>query len=117
MAQIKIPYEIREWSGGFDIYIPEFVVDELTSPGQEDGIARRYVEEMAGFTERFSQDTIVDLLVDYGAWTEAEMREWEHRQLCETLLWVAAGNGKNGCDPVEFETINGHRLLKCYIGD
>lgn len=117
----SLPLEIRTYSGGIELILPEFVCTNLTSPGQKDGLARKYAHELgltsggrsSKGTGKISRELASELLEPYGAWSLAEMSAWQERKVIETLLWVAAGN-----EPIsEPEDKDGYTVVSRYIGD
>lgn len=100
--------EIIAYSGGFTVKLPEWIVRNLTSPGEKDRLARRYANKLIGFRERFDREMCIELLLPYGAWDEEEFAKMTTRQIQNILLWVVAGN-----EPAEY----GRGYVTCYIGD
>jgi hypothetical protein len=92
-----VTIEIQEYSGGFDITLPQYVIDNLTTPGDKTALAERYADEAnrtSLFYDRISRDTTIELIAAYGAWTREEMSEMSNKELYSILIWIVAGNAK-----------------------
>ena len=67
--------------------IPEECVEELSSPGQQDTAAERWVEEL-GF--EVPRDKAIEYIDYYGAWDKDELEDKTDKELAMIILWLLA---------------------------
>lgn len=78
----------------FSVQIPPEAVRDCSGPGPADDAVAFHVDRQG--IEWPAAALIREELAEYGAWTRAELRRMSAQELREILLWVAAGNIREG---------------------
>jgi hypothetical protein len=104
----KFQCEIVEYSGGFTVKVPRYMVNNMNTPGDKTALCRHYTNRLIGFRERFNRELCIELLSPYGAWNDADFARMTGRTIQDTLLWVILGNEEVASDSA---------TVTSYIGD